>query len=513
MAGNKSTQVSLVDRLKSHATKNPNLWDPNNMIPYEVGSDGNYPFEIVVDGRQTEEQKARLVNKKAAERGAAYMHKGLEDAAKVVRPIVTTAAGLSMGSAIGEGLSQLWNMIRPGTKIGQHIGEFANGVLKYESVNQPYRYITGGEDIASDVSKQMLSSVTSNPEAQFAGAMLISAALPGIDAKYIPRFFTENPAYLIPVKNALNKGVAKDRVLWYLKNYDLNKRGRLSKADSNQFARYEDEILHPSKEAAVVSRQAALDAKGVIKSGVEDFPDWNAKEWFNGKDSPRRSIPTPQDIADFNNHVKTEYLDLTKQLIKSGDLVKKGNMWYGKIDGEYYQFQQPQEYVVSRSKNFEANWQDIDPRYRSGVQHSRVSQLEKDNTAATYLNNNPPVYGHYAAWTPQGEKGNGVIIRYAAQKGTFDNIPIIHAPQGATSNNFHGDRPIQQVFNEEVEGPAAIFSNYKDIGSGTHVDKTLILRSNVKVKSIRGNNGNFDPNKGLFSYNSNNKNTDNRFLT
>jgi hypothetical protein len=53
------------------------------------------------------------------------MHKGLEDAAKVVRPIVTTAAGLSMGSAAGEGLGHLWNWVKPGTRAGSLIGRGA----------------------------------------------------------------------------------------------------------------------------------------------------------------------------------------------------------------------------------------------------------------------------------------------------------------------------------------------------------------------------------------------------
>lgn len=232
---------------------------------------------------------------------------------------------------------------------------------------------------------------------------------------------------------------------------------------------------------------------------------WDADEWFisGGRSKTGPAAYTPNDVATFENHVANEYIPLQKSLLQNGSLRKNGNYWEGIINGKYVRVD-PNEYIIANSSAFKKSGLYYDGQsFYSGVPSKYLDEFTK--TGGLSVEN----------WASTNK---GVSATYGSRVGgkSFNLVskskPVLTLDgTGKRSNSFGGiGRPIGSVLGQKGlrYGQTADVLNYIDDltlhfnPSGNAIGTSRIFMPGVQVKSLRGNNGNFNMEyKSPFAYN------------
>lgn len=224
----------------------------------------------------------------------------------------------------------------------------------------------------------------------------------------------------------------------------------------------------------------------------------SSMEWLagNGRLSNTAIKASDYDVARYRSHIP-EYIDLAKSLQKSGDLIRKEGKWYGKF-GNQLKPVNPRDYIVSRSKAFkkaELYWDG--ETFRSGMSNSQMDKLRHNGgkDVENWINNNSLSTSKYGNLQPDLVTTPGEVE------------PLVRGIT-PTSNNWYGGNPIGNFV--QPDKGTTIFEDYWDNFSRQHINKTKVIPRNKQVKSLKGNNGDFnmdDPD--IFAYINNNNDKSN----
>lgn len=229
-----------------------------------------------------------------------------------------------------------------------------------------------------------------------------------------------------------------------------------------------------------------LQNQGIKLSSVEWLAD-------NGRMKNKATKATDYDIARYRSHIP-EYIDLARSLQKSGDLIQKEGHWYGKF-GDQLRPVNPRDYIVSKSVAFKKAGLYWDGEtFRSGMSDSQMHKLRHNGGigAENWTNNNLQSTSAYGVQQPDLVTTPGEVK------------PLVRSAH-PSANNWYGGGTIGQFI--QPDKGTTVFENYFDNFSGQQINKTKVIPRNKKVKSLQGNNGDFnmdDPD--IFAYINNNNN-------
>ena len=228
----------------------------------------------------------------------------------------------------------------------------------------------------------------------------------------------------------------------------------------------------------------------------------SSMEWLadNGRMANKAIKASDYDIARYRSHIP-EYIDLAKSLQKSGDLVQKEKHWYGKF-GDQLKPVNPRDYIVSKSNAFKKAGLYWDGEtFRSGMSNSQMYKLRRNGGigAENWTNNNPLSTGRYGDLQPDLVTTPGEVK------------PLVRSAH-PSANNWYGGGHMGDFV--QPDKGTTVFENYWDDFSQQQINKTKVIPRNKKVKSLKGNNGDFnmdDPD--IFAYINNNNNDKSSFWT
>lgn len=270
------------------------------------------------------------------------------------------------------------------------------------------------------------------------------------------------------------------------------------KYDENYKKEYNAKLAAMSKESEKYSQ--AFEAK--YMKALNELQNQGIKlssvEWLadNGRGINKAIKATDYDIARYRSHIP-EYIDLAKSLQKSGDLVRKEGRWYGKF-GDQLKPVNPRDYIVSKSKAFQKAGLYWDGEtFRSGMSNSQMDKLRHNGgkDVENWTNNNPQSTSTYGDLQPDLVTTPG------------ETKPLVRNPH-PTANNWYGGGHMGDFV--QPDKGTTIFENYWDDFSQQHINKTKVIPRNRQVKSLKGNNGDFnmdDPD--IFAYINNNNDKSN----
>ena len=266
-----------------------------------------------------------------------------------------------------------------------------------------------------------------------------------------------------------------------------------------------------SSSTAIAAPTAKNNNKLITQHNKSSDITWDADEWFTsgGRTTTGPTAYTTDDIATFENHVANEYIPLQKQLIENGSLRKTDAGWEGLIEGNYVKVN-PNEYIVSNSSSFKKSGLYYDGQsFYTGVPSEHLTSFAQDGgmSAERWASTNRAVSSTY------GPRIGGRSFNILSTKRPGVTLP----GTGRHSNSFKDGLPIGDVLgNEGVSfGQTADVLNYIDdltlkynpLNNG--IGNTRIFMPGVQVKSLRGNNGNFNMDySSPFAYNNMNENNE-----
>lgn len=244
------------------------------------------------------------------------------------------------------------------------------------------------------------------------------------------------------------------------------------------------------------------------KSGIK----FNAADWFSrgNRTKVTNTQYLPKDVDIFNKHVTNEYLNLADDLVKEGKLVQKNGSWVGEFNGTFKSVD-PVEYTIANSKAFKdakLHWDG--ENFFSGMPEETISILRGNGglESPNWSTNSPRVYGHYATSVNPG-RHPGVGINMVTESRFPLREPAVRGTN-PTSLNWYGGNPVGTFTND---GEVTVFKSYLDKLSGG-TGTTRVIPQQGRVKSFLGNNGDFNmEDLDIFSYNGNNTNLDENYLT
>lgn len=282
-----------------------------------------------------------------------------------------------------------------------------------------------------------------------------------------------------------------------------------------------------------------LDFKKSIK---ESQLDWNPENVMSQRYTSQELIPTKEELLEFKTRVP-QYVELEKQLIKSGELRQsQSGEWYGKM-GKNWHLVIPEQYVMSKSKEFIDNgWIMSRKQYLTGMPDTKLgrwknntlgfqkwfaennSVAEGGNLAKSYVKGvagfsgtGDTLGGHIAYQIIPGKTKNSVYKGYGKTWAElpYDNQGKYNINAGISTRDLTAVDQAQKgnlvrtYFNNYEDGGVQWFPNSRkkrfiyraDPSSGkvkklrapVTNDNVLVITPHTQLKLIGGNTGTFDP--------------------
>lgn len=253
------------------------------------------------------------------------------------------------------------------------------------------------------------------------------------------------------------------------------------------------EIAQKQKYMATQTKKQETIAKQFENLGIDLSP----KTWFAGRPKIGPGHVTNLDTQTFMSHLP-EYMDIYNR--EFGKTLFNTNGWEAIINGRRVKVD-PAEYIVAQSKAFKNSgfYYDGVNRY-TGMSAEKYNKLvnnegqgipnwTSDNaTAASWYANNPNTGEH-----------RGRVVKVVPQKVPESQIQR-HRGKSAKQYNQNGWAGASVNNDTPVTILRGINGNqYYDDASKTMIE-TIIYGNPTRVKALKGNNGNFEIGKGLYSY-------------
>ena len=221
--------------------------------------------------------------------------------------------------------------------------------------------------------------------------------------------------------------------------------------------------------------------------------------------SPRMSMGgmSELDANIYKSHVE-EYGQLMDELVKSGQLQKISNKWFGDFNGEMRRID-PFDYVRSHSKAFKNSGLYYDgERFISGMGVDDLDKLRQNGGIGyeQWSSNSNDVSSYYTRYSAGGNKRPqpGVQVDLVGTK-----APTVEYPTGQepNANNFKNGQSVR-AFTTGVPGVVDLMQYLDNLSKG--FGNLRVFGTGTQVKNFRFNNGDFDMNNlDIFSYNNQNK--------
>lgn len=245
--------------------------------------------------------------------------------------------------------------------------------------------------------------------------------------------------------------------------------GKLTAEDS-----IKDIIDSKKRQVRQTAEREALKKQTKTLKKLEDmgFKEFNPKLWFAG-----RHDVSAEDIKTFTSHFD-EYLDIAKK-VKDKTLVERSDGWYG-LFGSTWKKVSPEDYIVSLSSSFKKSgleWDGI-TRYNA-LRREAYNAMKSGEDVANWTTTNGAQGAIFAV-----ERNNGPLLRNIVGKDSKHAHRTLDKSQAYQELN--SKLPGVTEFNGAIEygtNPAT---------GGKHKGLWKIFGSDMRVKAIRGNNGNFD---------------------
>lgn len=221
--------------------------------------------------------------------------------------------------------------------------------------------------------------------------------------------------------------------------------------------------------------------------------------------SPRISMGgmSELDANIYKSHVE-EYGQLMDELVKSGQLQKISNRWFGDFNGEMKPID-PFDYVRSHSKAFKNSGLYYDgERFISGMGVDDLDKLRQNGGVGyeQWSSNSNDVSSYYTRYSAGGNKRPqpGVQVDLVGTK-----APTVEYPTGSkpNANNFRNGQSVR-AFTTGVPGVVDLMQYLDNLSKG--FGNSRVFGTGTQVKNFRFNNGDFDMNNlDIFSYNNQNE--------
>ena len=236
-------------------------------------------------------------------------------------------------------------------------------------------------------------------------------------------------------------------------------------------------INSEKRQSRQIAEKKALEKQTKTLKKLEDmgFKDFNPILWFAG----RHDI-SAEDIKTFTSHLD-EYLDIAKR-VKDKTLIEKSDGWYG-LFGNTWKKVSPEDYIVSLSSSFKKSgleWDGI-TRYNA-LRREAYDTMKNGKDIANWTTTNGAQGAIFAV-----ERNNGPLLRNVVGRDSKHAHNLLDKSQAYQEINSR--LPGVTEFNGAIEygtNPAT---------GGKHKGIWKIFGSDMRVKAIRGNNGNFDMSK------------------
>lgn len=280
-----------------------------------------------------------------------------------------------------------------------------------------------------------------------------------------------------------------------------------------------------------------------FKKSIKDSQlNWNPDNVMAQRYTSQELIPTKDDLLQFKSRVP-QYVELEKQLIQSGELIKsQSGKWYGKMGKNWHEVI-PEQYVISKSKEFVDNgWVMSRKQYLTGMPDTKLAGwknntlgfqkwfaednpvAEGGNLAKSYVKGvtgfsgtGDTLGGHIAYQVVPGKTKNSVYEGYGKtwaelpydKQGKYNIEEQISTRDLTSIDQAQKGNLVRTYFNNYEDGGVQWFPNSKkkrsmyrtDPSSGkvkklrTPVtdDNVLVITPHTQLKLIGGNTGSFNP--------------------